>query len=58
MKKQNTNKFCNCSQKINSRNIDLLRYSNFENAYQQIIGKIKKCKEKNCKTIGCPNRYG
>jgi hypothetical protein len=58
MKKQNMNKFCNCGQKINSHNIDLLRYSNFENIYQKIIGKIKQCKEKNCKTIGCPNRYG
>lgn len=58
MRKHGEEKYCNCGQKINSRNIDLLDYSNLSDVYRIVIGEIPHCKEKSCKLLGCPNRYG
>ena len=58
MRKQQEKKECLCKKKINTRNIDLVNNGNLDKIYEQIIGKNLKCREKSCKTIGCPKFYG
>ena len=58
MRKDQEKKECNCNKKINTRNIDLVHNDNLDKIYEQIIGKILPCREKSCKTIGCPKFFG
>jgi hypothetical protein len=58
MRKQQLKKECHCNKNINTRNIDLIHNGNLEKIYEQVIGKILPCREKTCKTIGCPKFYG
>jgi hypothetical protein len=58
MKKEQLKKECHCNKQINTRNIDLIHNGNLEKIYEQIIGKILPCREKSCKTIGCPKLFG
>jgi hypothetical protein len=58
MRKDQEKKECNCNKKINTRNVDLVHNDNLDKIYEQIIGKILPCREKSCKTIGCPKFYG
>ena len=58
MRKQQLKKECHCKKNINTRNIDLVNNGNLEKIYEQIIGNFLPCREKSCKTIGCPKFYG
>jgi hypothetical protein len=58
MRRQQLKKECNCNRNINTRNIDLINNGNLEKIYEQIIGKILPCREKTCKTLGCPKFFG
>jgi len=58
MRKEQLKKECHCNKNINTRNIDLVNNGNLEKIYEQVIGKILPCREKTCKTIGCPIFYG
>lgn len=58
MRKQQEKKECHCNKQINTRNVDLVHNQIFDKIYEQIIGKILPCREKSCKTIGCPKFYG
>jgi hypothetical protein len=58
MRKEQLKKECHCNKNINTRNIDLVNNGNLEKIYEQVIGKILPCREKTCKTIGCPKFYG
>jgi hypothetical protein len=58
MREKQDKKDCHCNKKINTRNIDLVHNDNLDKIYEQIIGKILLCREKSCKTIGCPKLYG
>jgi len=58
IRKQQDKKECNCNKQINTRNIDLIHNENFDKIYEQVIGKILPCRQKSCKTMGCPKFYG
>ena len=58
MRQKQEKKECNCNKHINTRNIDLINNGNLEKIYEQIIGKIIPCREKSCKTLGCPKLFG
>jgi len=58
MRKEQLKKECHCNKKINTRNIDLVNNGNLEKIYEQIIGKFLPCREKSCKTLGCPKLFG
>ena len=58
MREKQDKKDCHCNKKINIRNVDLVHNENLDKIYEQIIGKILPCREKSCKTIGCPKLYG
>jgi len=58
IRKDQEKKDCHCNKKINTRNIDLVHNDNLDKIYEQIIGKFLPCREKSCKTIGCPKFYG
>ena len=58
MRQKQEKKECNCKKNINTRNIDLINNGNLEKIYEQIVGKIISCREKSCKTLGCPKLFG
>jgi hypothetical protein len=58
MRKRCEEKYCNCGRIINPRNIDLLDYTNLGELYSLVIGEMPPCKQKSCKKMGAPNRYG
>lgn len=58
MRQKQEKKECNCNKKINTRNIVLVNNGNLDKIYEQVIGKILLCREKTCKTLGCPKFYG
>lgn len=58
MRKQCDEKYCNCGRKIDTRAIDLLDYTNLSEVFSLVIGKMPPCKQKTCKKMGSPNRYG
>lgn len=58
MRQKQEKKECNCKKNINTRNIDLINNGNLDKIYEQIIGKIMPCREKSCKTLGCPKLFG
>jgi hypothetical protein len=58
IRKEQLKKECHCNKNINTRNIDLVNNGNLEKIYEQIIGNFLSCREKSCKTIGCPKLFG
>lgn len=58
MRNKQEKKECHCNKKINTRKIVLVHNDNLNKIYEKIIGKILPCREKSCKTIGCPKLYG
>ena len=58
MRKQCDEKYCDCGRIINPRKIDLLDYTNLSEVFSLVIGEMPPCKQKTCKKMGSPNRYG
>jgi hypothetical protein len=58
MRKHSEEKYCNCGRKIDTRAIDLLDYTNHSEIFSLVIGEMPHCKQKTCKKLGSPNRYG
>ena len=58
MRKHNEEKYCNCGRKIDTRAIDLLDYTNHSEIFSLVVGEMPPCKQKSCKKISSPNRYG
>lgn len=58
IRKHNEEKYCNCGRIINPRNIDLLDYTNLSEVFSFVVGEMPPCKDKKCKKMGSPNRYG
>lgn len=58
MRKNFEEKYCNCGRKIDTRAIDLLDYTSHSEVFSLVVGEMPPCKQKSCKKIGAPNRYG
>lgn len=58
MRKNCEEKYCNCGRKIDTRNIDLLDYTNLSEVFSIVVGEMPPCKQKLCKKLGASNHYG